>query len=325
MARRDSSTDESHRARTDDADDPLDLTDTDDRADQMRTVDDWVDDLTAAIGDARASEHFQRWLDAQTAFHDYSYRNVLLIKRQCPEATRVAGYRTWQAEFDRHVEEGESAIWIWAPITAPACPDCGNSPAYTDHGDCTYETPQDEWTTDVVGFKPVPVFDVSQTAGEPLPDLDTAARDGSEAMLNRVLTAGRAGLGLDVAVVAPDTWPHGDAAGVCEHDGESPTVRVKDRPPGATAGTLLHEYAHAVCHDGALSDEERAAREVEAETVAYLTGRRLGLDTERSARYLAAWDGDAAETVRERLGRIQRTTERVLTAVDAVPAESPQS
>jgi len=55
-----------------------------------------------------------------------------------------------------------------------------------------------------------------------------------------------------------------------------------------------------------------------AETVAYVAGRRLGIDTERSSRYLAAWDGDAAETVRERLGRIQRTTERVLTAVPAV-------
>jgi len=324
MARRDSSADESHRARTDHADDPLDLTDTDDRADRMRAaVDDWVEDLTAAIGDARASEQFQRWLDAQTAFHDYSYRNALLIKRQCPEATRVAGYRTWQAEFDRHVEEGESAIWIWAPITAPACPDCGNSPAYTDHGDCTYETPQDEWSTDVVGFKPVPVFDVSQTAGEPLPELDTTARGGDDDLLERVVDAGRDELDLTVDLVPPEAWGHGDAAGICEHDGESPTVRVKDRPPGATAGTLLHEYAHAVLHDGVLSDEEEAAREVEAETVAYLAGRRLGLDTGRSARYLAAWDDDAEVTVRERLGRIQRTTREVVSAVPADRDTSP--
>jgi hypothetical protein len=325
MARRDSSAEESHRARTDHADDqPLDLSAADDRADRMRAVvDGWVEDLTTAIGETRASEQFQRWLDAQAAFHDYSYRNALLIKRQCPEATRVAGYRTWQEEFDRHVEEGESAIWIWAPITAPACPDCQNSPTYTDHDDCTYETPQDEWQTDVVGFRPVPVFDVSQTAGEPLPELDTAARGGSAATLDRVLTAGHEGLGLDVALVEPEAWSHGDAAGVCHHGGTTPTVRVKDRAPGATAGTLLHEYAHAVLHDGALPNDERAAREVEAETVAYLAGRRLGLDTERSARYLAAWDGDAAETVRERLGRIQRTTTQILDAVPASAATEP--
>lgn len=53
-------------------------------------------------------------------------------------------------------------------------------------------------------------------------------------------------------------------------------------------GALLHEYAHAVLHEGDIAESERAAREVEAEAVAYLTGRRLGLETERSARYLAA-------------------------------------
>jgi hypothetical protein len=46
----------------------------------------------------------QEWLDVQSRFHDYSYRNTLFIKRQCPEATRVASYRTRQEEFDRHVE-----------------------------------------------------------------------------------------------------------------------------------------------------------------------------------------------------------------------------
>ena len=57
-----------------------------------------------------ASAEFQAWLDVQSQFRDYSYRNTLLSERQCPEATRVAGYRTWQEEFDRHVREGESAI-----------------------------------------------------------------------------------------------------------------------------------------------------------------------------------------------------------------------
>ena len=306
--------DESHRSQTDD---PLDLTDTDDRADRMRdAVDDWLAELTDAVGEARASDHFQRWLDAQTAFHDYSDRNALLIKRQCPEATRVAGYRTWQAEFDRHVCEGESAIWIWAPTTAPTCPDCGNSPSYRSHDDCTYDTPPADWATGVVGFRPVAVFDVSQTAGEALPDLDTTARGGDADLLERVVDAGRAALDVTVDLVQPGPWPHGDAAGVCDHGGsDRPAVRVQRRDPGATAGTLLHEYAHAVLHDGALDETEQAAREVEAETIAYLAGRRLGLDTAHSARYLAAWDGDAAATVRERLERIQRATREILAAV----------
>jgi hypothetical protein len=52
-----------------------------------------------AVNRARVANHFRRWFDAQTAFHDYSCQNALLNKRQCPEATRVAGYRTWQEEF----------------------------------------------------------------------------------------------------------------------------------------------------------------------------------------------------------------------------------
>jgi hypothetical protein len=71
--------DESHRSQTDD---PLDLTDTAGRADRMRdAVDDWLAELNDAVGEARAFDHFQRWLNAQTAFHDYSDRNALLIRR----------------------------------------------------------------------------------------------------------------------------------------------------------------------------------------------------------------------------------------------------
>jgi hypothetical protein len=94
------------------------------------TIEQWIDDLVAGVDDAQVSAEFQEWLDVQSRFHDYSYRNTLLIKRQCPEATRVAGYRTWQEEFDRHVKEGESAIWIWAPIITNQCPECENSPSY---------------------------------------------------------------------------------------------------------------------------------------------------------------------------------------------------
>jgi uncharacterized protein YciW len=86
---------------------------TDTRSDEMNsTIEQWIDDFVAGVDDAQASAEFQDWLDVQSRFHDYSYWNTLLIKRQCLEVTRVAGYRTWQEEFDRHVKEGESAICI---------------------------------------------------------------------------------------------------------------------------------------------------------------------------------------------------------------------
>jgi len=89
---------------------------------------------------------------------------------------KIAGYNTWRNEFDRHVQEGEDAIWIWAPIITKQCPECENSQSYHEQSDCEYdETPPDEWSNGLVGFKPTSVFDVSQTEGEPLPELETEA------------------------------------------------------------------------------------------------------------------------------------------------------
>ena len=96
-------------APTSDSSVSFDKTDT--RSDEMdSTIEQWIDDLVDGVDTAQASDDFQAWLDVQSHFHDYSYRNTLLIKQQCPEATRVAGYLTCQEQFDRYVQEDESAI-----------------------------------------------------------------------------------------------------------------------------------------------------------------------------------------------------------------------
>jgi len=89
------------------SDSSVSFDETDTRSDEMNsTIEQWINDLVAGVDEAQSSTEFQEWLDVQSRFHDYSYRNTLLIKRQCPEATRVAGYRTWQEDFDRHVHGG---------------------------------------------------------------------------------------------------------------------------------------------------------------------------------------------------------------------------
>ncbi len=285
-------------------------------------IDQWLTDLVTAVDEARATERFQRWLDVQSRFHDYSPRNTLLITMQCPEATKVAGYRTWQEEFDRHVREGESAIWIWAPIITQQCPACGDSPAYHADGDCTYDdTPPEAWDEGVVGFKPVPVFDVSQTDGEPLPELETAAR-GSPDGLVAALVAAADTLGITVDVVADAEWAHGDADGVCRHVDGDPHVQVREAAPAAVAGTLIHEYAHALIH-GPTDTTAREARELEAEAVAYVVGRHAGLEMDGSAFYLAAWAGEDADRVLERCERIRETSVRVIDAMAAADSDTP--
>ncbi|SEL87878.1 ArdC-like ssDNA-binding domain-containing protein [Haloferax larsenii] len=296
---------------------------TDTRHDEMhRTIEQWLADLADDVSDARASEQFQAWLDVQSRFHDYSHRNTLLITLQCPEATKVAGYRTWQAEFDRHVKEGESAIWIWAPIITTQCPECGNAPSYHDNSECEYdETPPEEWSEGLVGFKPAPVFDISQTEGEPLPKLDTAATGEPDTLVDD-LTNIASDLGVTIRIVDSDEWRHGEAKGVCQSRSVqdlTPLVEVKNRPNRADlASTIIHEYAHAILHFDITDATERAKREVEAEAVAYVVGRYLGLDTSGSAFYLAAWQGDETDVLQDRLGRISGTAEEILSTLDAV-------
>ena len=270
----------------------------------------------AGVEDAQASEEFQEWLDVQSRFHDYSYRNTLLIKQQCPEATRVAGYRTWQDDFDRHVQEGESAIWIWAPIIAKQCPECENSPSYHEDSDCEYdETPSEEWSKGLVGFNPVSVFDISQTDGEPLPELDTEATGDAGDLVSH-LTDAADELGVAVRIVPDSEWTHGGAKGICEQLSlvdMQPRVEVRDRENGADlARTLIHEYAHALLHFDVDDDTKRSKREINAEAVGYIVERYCGLDTSGSAFYLAAWESDDPEVVHERLGRISRTAEELI-------------
>ncbi len=289
------------------------------RRDRMHSaIENWLRELADLVEEARATEEFQAWLDMQAQFHEYSYRNTLLIRQQCPEATKVAGYRTWQAEFDRHVEAGEQAIWIWAPIIAKRCPECENSPSYHEDSDCQYdETPPAAWSEGLVGFKPAPVFDVSQTAGEPLPELPTAASGEAEDLVDALVGAAEP-LALQVRVVEPADWAYGPAKGRCQaRSNRAPIVEVKARENAADlASTLIHEYAHRELHIGVEEDGERAKREVEAEAVAYVVGRYFGLDTSNAAFYLAAWQGEAADALGERLERISSVAATLIDTVE---------
>ncbi|ELY93124.1 hypothetical protein C484_07913 [Natrialba taiwanensis DSM 12281] len=283
------------------------------------TMETWVEDLVDEVDDAVSSDQFQRWLDVQSRFHDYSHRNTLLINRQYPNATRVAGYRTWQNECDRHVKEGESAIWIWAPIIAKQCPECEDSPSYHDRSDCEYdETSPEDWSKGLVGFRPAPVFDISQTKGESLPELETEATGEADELVPALLQ-GASMLEVEAKVVSPTEWPHGNARGVCQYrsPAERPLIEVRDRENSADlAVTTIHEYAHALLHGDVDDETERSKRELEAEAVGYIVGRYFGLDTSGSAFYLATWQGEEPEAILDRLERISSTAAEIIGVVD---------
>jgi hypothetical protein len=73
-----------------------------------------VDFLVAAL-ESGHSEVLTTYLGAMAKFHAYSFGNIMLIARQKPEATNVAGLRTWNS-LGRFVKRGEKGIFILAPM-----------------------------------------------------------------------------------------------------------------------------------------------------------------------------------------------------------------
>ncbi len=120
--------------------------------------------LEAATKELMSSEGWKRWLNTRAKFRQYSFNNQIMIAMQRPDATQVAGFKKWQ-ELNRQVRKGEKAIGIFAPSIKK----------YTE----TDEN-GDEETRRVMRFRIVSVFDVSQTDGEPLPELSVHEVEGDD-------------------------------------------------------------------------------------------------------------------------------------------------
>ena len=262
-----------------------------DKAQALRKrIDDILDTLARAVDEVRASESFRRYLDVQARFHHYSWRNTMLIAMQRPDATQVVGYRAWQ-KLDRQVRKGEKGITICAP-----CP----WKRETDDGD----------TEQGIFFRGVCVFDIDQTDGPDLPEVDVptidTASDDLLANLRRV--ADHRGIAVTFAKLS------GGLFGVSKGG----TVYVDNtHPTGQQAKTLAHELAHEALHKSieqrdTMPDKTRTVAELEAESVAYVVCTHFGLDVEvRASRYIALWDGDA-KALRASLERIANTARALI-------------
>lgn len=232
-------------------------------------------------------------LEVAAKFHRYSFNNCLLIARQCPGATRVAGYRAWQ-ELGRQVRQGERAIKILAP--------------------CTYRDKVTDETT-IRGFRVASVFDVAQTEEDPLPP-DAA---------HCVLVEGDAPAGMWDALAAQVA----DAGYALERGDCSPANGVTlfgrhlviigaGLPCAQAAKTLAHELAHVVMHAPTWTPGGCQGRiEVEAESVAYVVARACGLDSSGySAPYVASWAGGDVGALRDAAQRVIRHADAILGAMD---------
>ena len=237
-------------------------------------------------------------------FHRYSFNNHLMIFLQRPDATLVAGFHKWKS-MGRFVKKGEKGIAIFAP--------------------CKYRTKiedddgEEKTLQEIRGFRVVYVFDISQTVGEEIADLDAVrprllSGDAPEGVWDALVAeANEAGF----EIVRERKWSEN---GYCDFLKKQIGVRP-DVSSAQAVKTLVHELGHALLHgDEVVRGHE--IREVEVESVAYIVCDALGLDTsDYSFAYVARWSDGCCELVKDTAERVVECARRILQSLE-VPSPS---
>lgn len=272
------------------------------RHQQQSKVEEAAERLASGVAQIVDGDEFRRYLQTAARFHHYSANNCLLILMQYPEASRVAGYRAWQS-MGRQVRKGEKGIRILAPIARKI---------------------EDEKTGEEVralcGFKTSTVFDISQTDGEELPEAPPASlpedldpEEGAE--VAGLIYEGLRGFCEAKGVAVEEEQ---------RRSGDYGTYYRKERrialndslPTVEKATTLAHELAHHLLHGQETDRGTKAAKEIEAEGVAFVTCAAFGLDTSRfTFAYVANYAGEP-EALKATLERIQKAARRLIEAVE---------
>ena len=249
-----------------------------------------VDELMTALEQGK-SERLQEYLAFQARFHRYSFNNCLLIALQKPDATFVAGFQRWK-ELNRFVRKGEKGIMILAPLVKRS------------KRDQETRREEEEPSAKVVGFRAAYVFDVTQTEGEELPEMNVISGDPgglSEAMRQLIARCG-------VELRYEESL--GGALGISE--GGRIAV-LQNLPAAEEFSVLAHELAHELLHRTERRKETtKTIRELEAEAVAFIVCRAAGLESlERSSDYIQLYQGDK-ELFLASLNHIQRVAAQLV-------------
>lgn len=251
----------------------------------------------------RNSEDYKRWLNFYDGFHQYSFNNTMLIYMQNPSASLCAGFNTWKNK-KRYVKAGEKGLKILAPITetvlreVPVLDDDGK-PILDENGKEQTKKVKEKVFTNK--FYVTSTFDISQTEGEPIPELSysgTSEKVENYSALKKVLEE-----------IAPFPVEYTDELqegcdGRCSYTAEQIYIR-KDMEDAKTVEVLIHEIGHAYMHDKTRFEEakehlkvisDRDSREIQAESLSYIVTHKLGLDTSGfSFPYIAAWSSNHTE------------------------------
>ena len=267
------------------------------------------------------SEKYMRYLSVMSKFHRYSVNNTMLIYMQKPEATLVAGFNKWKNQFARHVKKGEHGITIIAPTPyKKKIEEMKRDPdTHAPILDADGKTVMEEKEIEIPMFRPVKVFDVSQTDGKPLPEL-ASSLSGTvphyEAFLEALRRSASVPIEFEPMAANTDGYFSPDQQRIAIREGMSEVQ---------TVSATVHEIAHSKLHNRQKMQETAAAgdnapdqpkpkdrrtEEVEAESISYAVCQYFGIQTgENSFGYIASWSkGKELKELRASLETINKTS-----------------
>lgn len=269
-------------------------------SDTKTEVDYLATQLNKKMDELRTCDGYQDYLRMQARFPHYSLNNCLLIITQMPQATHVAGYTVWSS-LGRHVKAGEHGIRIMAPrickrakITETSVPPSGlveSKPSVSTvvNADSKSSDTQFESQSDVyMYFRPISVFDISQTSGDPLPTLTVdelqGRVDGYTIFKDSLIES-------SPVPVRFSTIPDGTKGYYSPITNEI-VIKI-GMSEQQTLKTLAHELGHSVAHspDNPIAMKKtRSDKETEAESIAYIICSHYGIETDSySFPYIGTW------------------------------------
>lgn len=293
---------------------------------EKQKVKEITDKLEAGLKELFESEKYKSYLSTMSKFHNYSFNNTLLIAMQKPEATLVAGYQAWQKNFERHVNKGEKAIRILAPAPYKIKEERDKLDPVT--GEMMFDEngmPQKEETeVTIPAFCAVSVFDVSQTDGKPIPELEVnellSTVEGYEDFVQALMN-------ISPVPIAFEDIP-GDSKGYFS-TAEKRIAVQENMSESQTLKTMVHEVAHSRLHDKEVNQsmdipvKDRNTKEVEAESVAFTVCQHFGIDTsDYSFGYIAGWSsGRNMKELKSSLDTIRKTASELITGIEGAMQE----
>ena len=230
------------------------------------------------------SDKYRRYLSVMSRFHRYSVNNTMLIYMQRPDATLVAGYNKWKNQFSRHVKRGEHGITIIAPtpykkkIEEQKLDPDTKAPMLDKDGKVIME----EKEIEIPLFRPVKVFDISQTDGKPLPEL-AASLSGNvqnyEVFMEALRRSAPVPIEFEPMNANMDGYFSSDQQRIAIREGMSEVQ---------TVSAAVHETAHSKLHDPKRAEPEPTWKVVMVSDGGTKRDFSQGFATEAEAKQFAA-------------------------------------